>query len=411
ISAKGAHSSARGHTCAINTTGELYCWGRGVSGQLGLDNTFARNTPAQVGTATNWSQISAGASHTCATNATGRLHCWGSNLNGRLGLGNEIGQTTPTPVTTARTPTIAPVLANLTLTGPAGMFGAGNTIPALTYTNTGGDVQPDGCAIDTTSSRPDLPAGLRAHPIVSGTNVTCQISGIPTEAATMATYHLTATNAIGSSETVTVSFQVDLVRPLLADIATEQSYTVGTAITPLTFTNTGLAVATDSCAVSPALPAGLAVAVFDNAGTMTCQIAGNPSAGARKTIYVITATDANGGTDEARITITVPDPLTSPVLADIATEQTYTVGTQITALIFTNSGRQIKNSGCSAIPALPEGLTVDLVSDTGLSSCQITGTPSEVTAKENYSITGIARIGFRTDSATVTITVVAAPGG
>ena len=244
-------------------------------------------------------------------------------------------QTTPQAVTTPRTPTTAPVLANLIITGSEapsrfnnGMFGVGNIIPALVYTNTGGDVQPDGCTIDTTSSRPDLPAGLRAHPKVIGSNVTCQISGIPTEAATMATYYLTATNAIGTSEAVTVSFQVDLVRPLLADAPTEQSYTMGTAITPLTFTNTGLDVKTTAgCTVRPTLPLGLTLAAFDNAGTMTCQITGNPSAVAAKRTYVITATPTAGGTDEARVTITVaPDPLASPLLADIATEQSYTMG-------------------------------------------------------------------------------------
>ncbi|MCA8837998.1 MAG: hypothetical protein K8963_09135, partial [Proteobacteria bacterium] len=275
-------SAGGNHTCAINTTGELYCWGTGGLGQLGINKTIDRNTPTRVGTAINWARVSAGGSHTCAVNATGQLHCWGNNVNGQLGLNSNTSKLLPQVVTTARTPTTAPVLANLIVSGseaPArfnnGMFGAGDIIPALVYTNNGGDVQPDGCVIDTTNSRPALPAGLRAHPIVSGSNVTCQISGIPTEAATMAIYHLTATNAIGSSDAVTVSFQVVLVRPILADIATEQSYAMGIAITPQTFTNTGLAVkATDGCAVSPALPAGLALAAFDDAGTMTCQITG-----------------------------------------------------------------------------------------------------------------------------------------
>ncbi|MCA8838375.1 MAG: putative Ig domain-containing protein, partial [Proteobacteria bacterium] len=335
------------HNCAVNTAAELYCWGHGNDGQLGLTDSNGRTTPTKVGTTANWTQVNAGSRHTCAINTNGQLHCWGLGSSGQLGLGNAMNQTTPQAVTAPRTPTTAPVLANLVITGSEapthfnnGMFGVGNIIPALTYTNTGGDVQPDGCTIDTTNSRPDLPAGLRAHPIVSGTNVTCQISGIPAEAATMATYHLTATNVIGTSVAATVSFQVNLVRPLLADIAEEQMYTMSTAITPLSFTNTGLDVKTTAgCAVSPALPAGLILAAFDDAGTMTCQITGNPSAVAEKTTYVITATDAtdaNGGTDEARVTITVAgDPLASPLLADIATEQSYTVGTAITAQTFT----------------------------------------------------------------------------
>ncbi|MCA8837485.1 MAG: hypothetical protein K8963_06510, partial [Proteobacteria bacterium] len=186
----------------------------------------------------------------------------------------------------------------------------------------------------------------------------------------------------------------------------------GTAIT-LIFPNTGLSVkATDGCAVSPALPAGLDVAAFDDAGTMTCQITGNPSAVATKTTYVITATATDDSTDEARATITVADnSLATPLLVNIATEQTYTVGTQISDLIFTNNGAQVRDSSCSANPALPEGLTVETLSDTGVSSCQIVGTPSEVTATRNYSITVAGLLGVRTDNAIVTITVIAAPGG
>ncbi|MCA8838287.1 MAG: hypothetical protein K8963_10620, partial [Proteobacteria bacterium] len=251
-------SAGEFHTCAVNTNGELHCWGAGSGGQLGLgSNTSTRTTPTQVGTSNNWSQVSASITHTCAVNTSAELYCWGTGGAGRLGLGHTNDRTTPQLVSNSqlvsksRTLTVAPVLANITLTGPAGVVAAGNIIPPLTFANTGGDVQPDGCAIDTASSRPALPAGLRAHPIVSGSNVTCQISGIPTAAADMATYYLTATNAIGTSAAVTVSFQVDIVRPLLAGIAAEQSYTVGTAITAQTFTNTGHGVATDGCTASP----------------------------------------------------------------------------------------------------------------------------------------------------------------
>ncbi|MCA8836778.1 MAG: putative Ig domain-containing protein, partial [Proteobacteria bacterium] len=303
-------SAGLNHTCAVNTDGELYCWGNGSQGRLGLSETISRTIPTQVGTASNRSQVSAGLSHTCAVNTDGELYCWGDGDNGRLGLGTiNFAPTTPQLVNTPRTPTVAPVLANITLTGPAGVFGAGNIIPPLTFTNTGGDVQADGCAIDTTNSRPDLPDGLRAHPIAGDGNITCQISGIPTAAAAMTTYYLTATNALGTSDAVTVSFQVELVRPLLADITTEQSYTMGTAITAQTFTNTGHGVTSSAsgCVANPTLPAGLtltAIAVI-SASTSSCQIAGTPEAMAAKRTYVITATDATGGTDEARITITV----------------------------------------------------------------------------------------------------------
>ncbi|MCA8837945.1 MAG: hypothetical protein K8963_08870, partial [Proteobacteria bacterium] len=394
-------SAGTSHTCAVNTASELYCWGSGDNGRLGLSDTNARTTPTKVGTATNWSKINVGNSYTCAINATGQLHCWGSNDNGQLGLGDATERNAPQLVNTPRTPTAAPILANLIVSGseaPArfnnGVFGAGNIIPPLTFTNTGGDVQPDGCAIDTTSSRPALPAGLRAHPIVGDGNITCQISGIPTEAATMATYYITATNAIGTSEAVTVSFQVDLIRPLLADIATEQSYTMGTAITPLTFTNTGLAVkATDGCTASQALPLGLTLAVFDDAGTMTCQITGTPEAEADRAIYVITATDSAGGTDEARVTITVI-PLSLALLSTSPTEHSADFGSSISPITIDNSSTDpnaalvagscvlLEPTGDTALDQTTPGSNtytingLTLATDVTNNTCTVNGTPA-----------------------------------
>ncbi|MCA8837063.1 MAG: Ig-like domain-containing protein, partial [Proteobacteria bacterium] len=85
VSAGGAHS------CATNVAGELHCWGSGSSGQTGQGgtptSTSVSTTPARVGMATNWTQVSAGAAHTCALNTDDELYCWGESDSGRLGLG------------------------------------------------------------------------------------------------------------------------------------------------------------------------------------------------------------------------------------------------------------------------------------------------------------------------------------
>ncbi|MCH9662251.1 MAG: Ig-like domain-containing protein, partial [Gammaproteobacteria bacterium] len=79
------------HSCATNAAGQLYCWGSGSSGQTGQGgtptSTTVSTTPAQVGMATNWAQVSAGAAHTCALNTDDELYCWGESDSGRLGLG------------------------------------------------------------------------------------------------------------------------------------------------------------------------------------------------------------------------------------------------------------------------------------------------------------------------------------
>ncbi len=89
----------RSSVCAITTLGELYCWGQGTDGRLGLGDTDDRSTPTRVGTATNWSQISV-SSHACASNTDGELYCWGRGSSGQLGLGDGANRTTPTRVGT-----------------------------------------------------------------------------------------------------------------------------------------------------------------------------------------------------------------------------------------------------------------------------------------------------------------------
>jgi alpha-tubulin suppressor-like RCC1 family protein len=74
------------HTCAVKTGGTLYCWGLGTFGRLGNNSTESSSLPArEASSGTDWSQVSAGSNHTCAVTDAGRLYCWGSGLNGRLG--------------------------------------------------------------------------------------------------------------------------------------------------------------------------------------------------------------------------------------------------------------------------------------------------------------------------------------
>ena len=87
------------NTCAIKTDNTLWCWGINTTGQLGIGDTTDRNTPAQVGVATNWRTVSAGNSFTCGIKTDNTLWCWGSNANGRTGLNTSTGNTlTPTQV-------------------------------------------------------------------------------------------------------------------------------------------------------------------------------------------------------------------------------------------------------------------------------------------------------------------------
>lgn len=79
-----------GHTCAIMSLGGAKCWGNNASGQLGAGDTLERLTPADVvGLDLNAGSISAGESHTCAIESTNELQCWGDNQFGMVGDGTN----------------------------------------------------------------------------------------------------------------------------------------------------------------------------------------------------------------------------------------------------------------------------------------------------------------------------------
>ena len=87
-------ATAQEHTCAVLDAGNVRCWGRGDSGQLGYGNTDrigddeAPDTAGDVpigGTAT---QIALGYFHTCAFLDSGNFRCWGIAASGQLGYGN-----------------------------------------------------------------------------------------------------------------------------------------------------------------------------------------------------------------------------------------------------------------------------------------------------------------------------------
>ena len=89
-----------GGSIAISTDGTLWAWGRNGSGQLGLSDIVTRSSPVQVGTLSNWSQISAGFDHTIAIKTDGTLWAWGSNTSGKLGLGDTVNRSSPVQVGT-----------------------------------------------------------------------------------------------------------------------------------------------------------------------------------------------------------------------------------------------------------------------------------------------------------------------
>ena len=76
------------HTCTILSDDSLVCWGTNIYGQLGVNDTTLRNSPAQPVTFADDKMavvMATGGNHTCAILDDGSLACWGSNNSGQLG--------------------------------------------------------------------------------------------------------------------------------------------------------------------------------------------------------------------------------------------------------------------------------------------------------------------------------------
>jgi alpha-tubulin suppressor-like RCC1 family protein len=84
------------HSCGVDTSGSLYCWGRNTEGQLGLGHTTDTSLPTRVGTETHWTHVATGRFHTCAASNDGRVACTGANDDGQLGVGDTARRNVPT---------------------------------------------------------------------------------------------------------------------------------------------------------------------------------------------------------------------------------------------------------------------------------------------------------------------------
>lgn len=85
---KGKLALGGSHSCAINGSGQVKCWGSNQSGQLGDGSGSNQSSAVPVSNATGLITavaVVAGATHTCALTGMGRVYCWGDNSSGQVG--------------------------------------------------------------------------------------------------------------------------------------------------------------------------------------------------------------------------------------------------------------------------------------------------------------------------------------
>jgi alpha-tubulin suppressor-like RCC1 family protein len=90
--------TAGDYACGITGDSALYCWGDNGGGSLGDGTTTTRLRPTQVGTATDWLDVSVRFGTTCGIRGDHSLWCWGSGGLGQLGDGLAMTEHSPTKV-------------------------------------------------------------------------------------------------------------------------------------------------------------------------------------------------------------------------------------------------------------------------------------------------------------------------
>ena len=122
------------YTCALTTAGGMKCWGTGGYGGLGDGTMSDRTSPVNVsGPTTGTTAITAGGYHTCSLNVSGEMKCWGYNSNGQLGDGTITNRSVPVLVSSFTRIETTPPTVTLARSG------ATSTSATLTFTITGNE--------------------------------------------------------------------------------------------------------------------------------------------------------------------------------------------------------------------------------------------------------------------------------
>lgn len=85
------------HSMCVTQKKQLFTWGCGKQGRLGLGNEEDVLHPTEVVALSNMRvcQVSAGESHCAAITQAGKVYVWGNGSYGRLGTGFESQENTP----------------------------------------------------------------------------------------------------------------------------------------------------------------------------------------------------------------------------------------------------------------------------------------------------------------------------
>lgn len=93
-------ASGLAHTCAVQISGGVICWGFNDQGQVGAPSaggggSNSMPSPVTVPGVDNAVKVALGHAHSCAVTTAGRVRCWGWNASGQLGDGGFQSRSQP----------------------------------------------------------------------------------------------------------------------------------------------------------------------------------------------------------------------------------------------------------------------------------------------------------------------------
>ena len=135
---------------ATQTNGSLWSWGQNYYGELGDGTNTNRNTPEQIGTATNWASISDGGYHATAIQKDGSLWAWGANFDGQLGIGSTTNENAPVQVSIGGCSLCTPTKDTVTVSATSSYTWHGTNYTISTTTATFDSLNVGGCDSLTT---------------------------------------------------------------------------------------------------------------------------------------------------------------------------------------------------------------------------------------------------------------------
>jgi alpha-tubulin suppressor-like RCC1 family protein len=180
------------HNCAIDSLGEMYCWGKNSVGQLGRGTTsayqlFSEATAVAHPVDETWVSLSLGGNTSCGLTSSNSVYCWGQGNSSQIG--NMTNVATPTPARVTRslpqgfTFLEAGINVNCALVGTS----------AYCWGSGGSGAIGDGGGV-TRNVPTAVSGGLAFSSLTGGSNFNCGLVAVPATTPQAYTAHCWGTN-------------------------------------------------------------------------------------------------------------------------------------------------------------------------------------------------------------------------